>query len=173
MTADVVTVTENAPLDDVVALMEKHHVKRLPVMREDELVGIITRANLLRAIVGAVWSAKTADNESPTSTDDEAIRSRVISEIDRQPWAPGHLIDVVVRDGSVELWGTVFDARQRDAARVAAENAPGVKAVENHITWIDPMSGVILSDSDNEAGNAIRSAADSSGLMDQRRAVTG
>jgi len=171
MTADVITVKEDATLEEVVALIEKHRVKRLPVVRGGELVGIVTRANLLRALVGAAWVAGTAGENPPASNDDEAIRSRVIAEIGRQTWAPGHLIDVVVHDGAVELWGTVFDARQRDAAWVAAENVSGVKAVKSHISCIDPMSGMVVYDPDDEVDDASAPAVSSSPVADQRHDV--
>ena len=162
MTADVVTVSETAPLDEVVALMEKYHIKRVPVIREDELVGIVTRVNLLRALVGVVFADTSLSNTAAAPMDDEAIRSRVIAELERQYWAPGHLIDVVVHEGAVELWGTVFDARQRDAVRVVAENVAGVKVVKSHLTWIEPMSGMVFPDPDDEVSSAPAPAVSSS-----------
>jgi CBS domain-containing protein len=165
MTSDVITVTENTPLDEVVTLMEKYRIKRVPVMHEDELVGIVTRANLLRALAGVAGHIPSAPG------DDEAIRSQVITELHRQSWAPADLIDVVVRDGSVQLWGTVFDSRLRDAARVAAENVPGVKAVSTHITWVEPMSGMAFSDPNDEAGGVNKTEAASTPTAEERRAV--
>jgi len=64
------------------------------------------------------------------------------------------MIDVVVRNGVVELWGTVIDPEQRDAARVAAETVPGVKAVKCHIVWVEPMSGMAFSDPEDETDAA-------------------
>jgi CBS domain-containing protein len=148
MTTDVHTITEDAPLDDVVALMEKHRIKRLPVMRGGELVGILSRANLLHAL------AAIASEIRPSPQTDEAIRDRVLAELDRQTWAPGHLINAVVRNGAVELWGSVFAAKQRDAARVAAETVAGVKSVKSHIVWIEPMSGMVFSDPEDDANEA-------------------
>jgi CBS domain-containing protein len=166
MTADVISVTDNTPLDEVVTLMEKYRIKRVPVMREDELVGIVTRANLLRALAGG------AGNMAPALKDDEAIRGRVMAELDRQSWSPGHLIEVVARDGAVELWGTVFDTRQRDAARVVAENVSGVKTVTTHITWVEPMSGMVFSDPEGEVGGN-QAGAGSMPPADEKRAVNG
>jgi hypothetical protein len=77
-----------------------------------------------------------------------------MAELDQQTWAPGHLIDVVVRNGVVELWGSVFAAKQRDAARVAAETVAGVKSVKSHIVWIEPMSGMVFSDPEDDANDA-------------------
>jgi CBS domain-containing protein len=150
MTADVETVSEDTGLEDVVALMEKRRVKRVPVMRGTKLVGIISRANLLHAL------ATLAPEVEPGAKSDETIRAAVMAELDRQSWAPRRMIDVVVRNGIVELWGTVIDPEQRDAARVVAETVPGVKAVKCHIVWVEPMSGMAFSDPADEASETDR-----------------
>jgi CBS domain-containing protein len=163
MTSDVTAVTEETELGDIVSLMEKRRIKRVPVVRGTKLVGIVSRANLLRAL------ASVSAEISPSPQSDEVIRKGVLAELDRQSWGPPHMIDVVVRNGVVELWGTVIEPDQRDAARVAAETVPGVKAVKSHIAWIEPMSGMIFEDPDDEAG-----AASSSAIAEQteaRRAV--
>jgi CBS domain-containing protein len=147
MTLDVQTITEDAPLDEIVALMESHRIKRVPVVRGNELVGIVSRANLLRALAGV------AAEISAGPKTDETIREQVLAELDRQPWASRHLIDAIVRNGVVELWGVVVDARQRDGARVAAETVPGVKAVKSHIVWVEPMSGMAFSDPEDDQPN--------------------
>jgi hypothetical protein len=113
-------------------------------MRGTALVGIVSRANLLHAL--ATLSREVV--AGPTT--DQAIRDAVLAELDRQSWAPRQMIDVVVRNGVVELWGTVIDPGQRDAARVAAETVPGVKAVKCHIVWVEPMSGMAFSDSEDD-----------------------
>jgi len=148
MTCDIQTIAEEAPLEEVVALMEKHRIKRVPVMRGAELVGIVSRANLLHAL------ASIAGEVSPGPKTDETIRDGVLAELDRQVWAPRRLVDVIVRNGVVELWGTVFDAGTRDAVRVAAENVSGVQAVKSHIVWIEPMSGMAFSDPEDDAHEA-------------------
>ncbi len=148
MTYDVETVTEEAQLGDIVNLMEKRRIKRVPVLRDGRLVGIVSRANLLRAL------ASVAADIGPVLESDEAIRDKVRAELDRQSFGPGHLIDVVVRNGVVELWGTVVDPAQRDAARVAAETVPGVKAVKSHIVWVEPMSAMVFGDPDDEGADA-------------------
>lgn len=154
MTSEVFTITEEMPLRDIVTLMEKHRIKRLPVMRGDELVGIVSRANLLRALAGV------AAEIAPGPKTDETIRNRVLAELEAQRWTPRDMIDVIVRNGVVELWGTVLDARLRDAARVAAETVPGVKAVKNHIVWVEPMSGMAFSDpEDADGGRSTGTAA--------------
>jgi CBS domain-containing protein len=164
MTKVVLTVGEDAELADIVAVMEKHRVKRLPVMSGEQLVGIVSRANLLHAL------AAIAGEIRPGQQSDEAIRDRVIAELDRQTWAPRHLIDVIVRNGAVELWGSVFDSRQRDAARVAAETVPGVKSAKSHLIWLEPMSGMAFRDPEDDIGEDADGAAQPE---DKKKAANG
>jgi len=138
MTPDVHTVGETAALEDIVELMERKRIKRVPVMCGDQVVGIITRSNLMQAMVSLAREAP------PPAADDAAIRARLLAEIDQQQWAPAATVNVVVRDGVVEFWGLIVDERQRDALKVAAENIPGVKAVKDHLVWIEPSSGVVI-----------------------------
>ena len=146
MTPDPITVTEQTPLDEVVRMMEKHRIKRLPVVRGQELVGIVSRANLLHALAGLARDIK------PATTNDQAIRERLLAELGRESWAPTALINVIVKDGIIELWGTITDERERHALMVAAENVPGVQAVRDHLVWIEPTLGtVIYSSSDDPA----------------------
>jgi CBS domain-containing protein len=144
MTRDPVTITEETPLDQVVRLMEKRRVKRLPVMRAGKVVGILSRANLLHGL------ASLAPETGEIAKDDKAIRDRVLTELDKQPWAPRALINVVVKDAVVELWGTIFDERQREALIVAAENIPGMKSVHDNLVWVDPSSGMTVYAPDQE-----------------------
>jgi len=146
MTGEPVTVGEDTPVEEVVRLMEKRRIKRLPVMRGTKVVGIVSRANLLHALASVAPRAPLA------AKDDLAIRDRVLDELAKQPWAPPNLIDVTVRNGAVELWGVVTADHQRDAATVVAENIAGVKKVANHLAWIDPISGMIIYEPDAEQG---------------------
>ena len=132
MTRDLHTITEETPLADVVQLMERHRIKRLPVVRGRQLVGIVTRANLLHAV--ASLAPKTF------KSDDAAIRKRIIQELDSCPWAPLAMLNIVVWEGIVDLWGSITDDRERQAVIVAAENVPGVKAVRDHLVLIAPRS---------------------------------
>ena len=133
MTADPISVGE-----DVVQLMEKRHVKRVPVVRGAEVVGIISRANLVHALAGIARETK-----QPAASD-QVIRDRIVAEFAGQSWAPRALVNVTVQDGVVDLWGTITDERERPAIVVAAENAPGVKAVKDHLAWIHAMSGMLF-----------------------------
>ena len=145
MTADPVTVTEDTPLEEVVAVMEKRHIKRVPVVRGDKVVGIVSRANLLHAL------ARLAGETKPSTADDQTIRERLMAEIGKQRWAPGGAIDIIVRNGVVDLWGSITEERARAALIVAAENTPGVKGVKDHLAWIDPMSGIYFLPPDDVA----------------------
>ena len=138
MTTDVQSVEEVAPLEDIVALMERKRIKRVPVLCGGELVGIVTRSNLMRAMVSLARGAP------PVAKGDAAIRDRLLAEFKKEAWAPIATVDVQVTDGVVELWGAVFDERQREALRVAAENIPGVKAVKDNLSWIEPVSGLVI-----------------------------
>ena len=103
MTRDVHTASIDASLDDIVRIMERHRVKRVPVVEEGKVVGIVTRANLLHALVGI------ADEIAPSSAGDTAIREQIFAELKRQTWAPVAVIDVTVRKGVVQLSGTLTD----------------------------------------------------------------
>jgi CBS domain-containing protein len=148
MTADPLIVNEDAPLDEIVHTMEKHRIKRLPVVRGEAVVGIVSRANLVHAL------ARLARDVTPTAASDQAIRDRIMAELAGQTWAPTALLDIIVKDGVVELWGTITDERERQAIIVAAENAPGVKAVNDHLTWVDTMSGMLIYPSSEEPTQA-------------------
>ena len=110
MTTPVHTVAEDASLSDVVKIMESRQVKRLPVMRGNEVVGILSRANLLRALVSMARDTK------PANMTDATIRKHLLAELAKQSWAPVALVDVIVRNGVVHLWGTLTEERQRQGS---------------------------------------------------------
>jgi CBS-domain-containing membrane protein len=124
MTAKPLTVAEDTPLEQIVQIMESHNVKRLPVVRGDRLVGIVTRSDFLAAVAGL------ARNAASPSADDDQIRSKVIAAFQQAAWRPCRL-NVTVLDGIVSLRGIVRNASVRKAAIVAAENVPGVKKVHD------------------------------------------
>src|SRR5215510_82964 len=142
MTPEPKTITPETSLDEVVRLMERHRVKRLPVVEDGKLVGIVSRADLLHALESIVGELK------PATGDDTTIREQILTECAKQRWAPH--VNVVVRDGVVGLWGVITDDRAREALIVAAENVPGVKSVDDHLAWIEPMSGMVLLSEEDE-----------------------
>jgi CBS domain-containing protein len=140
MTTEVHAVPESMPIQRVVEDMEKYRVKRVPVLNNGKLVGIITRANILRAVA----HAGLADAKAPADSDDMQIRQQLMDHLEKQPWAPIGTVTADVRNGSVTFTGVIFDDRYRDALRVAAENTPGVKSVVDDTVWIEPESGYVL-----------------------------
>jgi CBS domain-containing protein len=146
MTAPVHTVTEDVPLTDVVKIMESRQVNRLPVVRDNQVIGILSRANLLRAL------ASIGRDTTPANLTDATVRRHLLAELAKQNWAPTALVDVIVRNGVAHLWGTLTDERQRQGIRVVAENTSGVKRVEDHLVWIEPMSGIVMPSVDDFRG---------------------
>jgi CBS domain-containing protein len=143
MTSDPCTVCEDDTLQTVVELMERRRIKRLPVLRDGKMVGIISRANLMYAL------ASLSRDQHAAAGDDSAIRERIAAVLVEQPWAP--MINVVVKNGVAELWGTITDERERAALTVATENVPGVTGVHDHLVWVEPMSGMAFGSPEDDA----------------------
>jgi CBS domain-containing protein len=129
MTRDVISVGETADLADIAMLLETKRIKRVPVVAGDRLVGIVSRANLVRALATTASAPKiVADG------DDRTIREQLLAELGRQRWANIWAADIMVRDRVVHLWFSSDESEaERQAVRVAAENVAGVERVEEHI----------------------------------------
>jgi CBS domain-containing protein len=139
MTSDVISVDADTPLDEVVALMQKHRVKRLPVVRGGHLVGVVSRADLVRLLGQRLSQATAVVGDGPTRL---AIRAAMEAE----PWARAHNVTIDVDDGVAQLDGCMFDIQERDALTVLVENVPGVTRVENRIVCIEPYMGMVTYD---------------------------
>jgi CBS domain-containing protein len=128
MTRDVICVSDTTPLADIAVILETNRIKRVPVLRDGKLVGIVSRANLVQAL------AMTID-EAPGSAqvDDRAIRNKLLAELKAQKWAEVAPANVTVKDGVVHLWSSYYSDEEKRALIVAAENIPGVKRVEDHM----------------------------------------
>jgi CBS domain-containing protein len=148
MTKDVKSVDEHTSLGDIVAMMERNRIKRVPVLRGKKLVGIVTRANLLRALASVIH------NVPPSKADDAGIRQKIVEALQSEKWAPVATVDAIARDGVVTLTGYVLDERQRGALKVLVENVPGVKQVRDQMVWVEPMSGVTIPAPDEEQRGA-------------------
>jgi CBS domain-containing protein len=131
MTRPPITVDADTSLDKVVHLMERHHIKRLPVLRKGKLVGIISRANLIRAL------ASIHRASSKTSRNDQEIRKRIVADIEKQNWAYGADVMVLVRDGVVDLCGTLNDSSQRGALKALVREKSGVRKLYDHLRLKD------------------------------------
>jgi len=133
MTRNVVTAEERTSLGDIAALMQRHRVKRVPILREGRIVGIVSRGNLLQGLLAREPS------QPESSAGDDKLRSVVVAELAKHGWASSFQpTNVVAENGIVHLWGYVSSAAVKDAHRIAAENVPGVKRVENHMNILPP-----------------------------------
>jgi CBS domain-containing protein len=141
MTRSPITVLPSAGLDEVVETMIDKRVKRLPVVDGGSLVGVVSRADVLRALSGAFAAAPAAESE----VGDAELVERIRRVLAGQSWAPATSLDIRAANGTVELWGSILDERQREAIRVAVENVPGVKAIADHLVWVEPFSGTVVS----------------------------
>lgn len=139
MTKEVVTATEGMPLADVVKLMQTRHVRRVPVVRSDRLVGIISRQDLMRALADKLAELPIV------SMSDAVIEAAIKAELKPQPWVMASNINIAVKDGVVTLEGIIYDDRCRDGLRVAAQNVPGVQKVQDKLLWMDPQGGYMFS----------------------------
>jgi CBS domain-containing protein len=127
MTSKVITATPDTPLHEVAALLEENSVKRVPIVSKGQLVGIVSRANLIQAVA----TSKGERLEIPVS--DASIRDSLLAHLQKQAWARVWLLNVIVSDGVVDLWGVAKSDAERKALRVAAESMPGVRAVNDNL----------------------------------------
>ena len=137
MTKDVLTIPEDAELSDAVDLMAKHGVKRLPVLRGDQVIGVISRSDLLKGLL-------TSLPQAGAQSSDAEIRSAIRTQLDKLGWAPRATVGVEVSNGVVTYTGSITDERMRDGLKVIAENTPGVHQVRDHMSWIEPNSGFYM-----------------------------
>lgn len=126
MTQPAICVGQDTPLAEVVRLMERHRVKRLPVMENGKLVGLVTRSDLLRALVARPIAA-------PAAASDQELRESIASMLRDEDWATSAFVNVQVESGIVQLWGTVESASQREALILAVRGVPGVRDVQPHL----------------------------------------
>jgi CBS domain-containing protein len=138
MSHDVISVEPEAPLAEIVALMERRRIKRIPVVDNGALVGVVSRVDLLAAL------ARVLDLPHEAAGGDDAIRERVLAELSQVEWAPRSGLTITVSAGIVALDGVILDEHEREAVRVVAENVPGVKGVSDRLVWVEPVSGTVI-----------------------------
>jgi CBS domain-containing protein len=127
MTRDVISVAEDTPIAEIATVLETRRIKRVPVLRGERVVGIVSRANLVQAL-----AARRPSSKAPRAKGDDAIRRQLLAELERQPWWQPGASNVIVTDSIVHYWGILGSDEEKAAARVAAENVPGVRKVEDH-----------------------------------------
>ncbi len=126
MTSPAITVSEDTPLLAIADILETHGIKQVPVVRNHHLIGLVSRADLVRALADHFLAA-------PRSCDDATIRSVLEDRLTSAPWAHRTLISPSVHDGVVEFEGWVKSPEERRAVQIAAETIPGVRAVHDHL----------------------------------------
>ena len=134
MTRSVITATPDTPVREIATLLEKHGIKRVPIVADGKVVGIVSRANLLQALA-------SAKNMPPGTTDDASIRAKIVSKLANEPWTKPSLMNFIVQDGTVDLWGIVDSQTEKKAVRVLVESTPGVRAVNDNLIIPSAMSG--------------------------------
>jgi CBS domain-containing protein len=132
MTRRVITAPPEMSLREIAALLERNGIKRVPIVEKGKVVGIVSRANLIQALA-------TVPAPAPAK-DDVALRDEVMAKISAKSWARPSLLNAIVHDGTVELWGTVATDAEKNAVRVLAEIVPGVRAVKDNVT-VRPVEG--------------------------------
>lgn len=126
MSQPVICAAPEAPLAEIVRLMERHRVKRLAIVEQGRLAGLVTRTDLVRAMVAH-------QGASPVAASDDALRNRVTSMLDGEAWTSSAMVFVRVEDGIAQLWGTVESASQREALILAVRGVPGIRDVQPHL----------------------------------------
>ena len=127
MSTKLITCGEDTPLSEVAALLERNRIKRLPVIRDGKLVGIVSRANLIQAL------ATASARPSPDVDGDRAIRTEVLKRLGEQSWTDFDSRNVIVTGGQIHIWGLVGSAEERKALNALAEGVPGAKGVVDEI----------------------------------------
>lgn len=136
MTRRVISVEEGAALSDVAKILERKHIKRVPVVRDGKLVGIVSRANLLHGLANDI-----IEQHEPGMAEDRALRAQVVNGLMHEPSLEPYLVNVTVKDGAVRVWGVVSDEKARMNAERIAQQIPGVQSVENNL-GPGPVSGM-------------------------------
>jgi osmotically-inducible protein OsmY len=134
----VITAMPETPLREIAVLLERKRIKRVPIVQNGKkVVGIVSRANLLQALAG-----RPTKNAAAGSAGDSQIRDQVLSRLNAQLWRPS-MLNVTVRDGTVDLWGFVTSDDEKKATRIAVESIPGVKAINDHLTIPPPEIAMV------------------------------
>ncbi len=135
MTRDVVTAEPGTSLRDIAALLEKKSIKRVPIVENGKLVGIVSCANLIQAL------ATTTEEDKQIATSDLVIRQKVMAKFEAEEWSRHSTLNATVAAGTVQLWGFVGSDAEKEAARVAVELVPGVRAIENNVVVRPVVAG--------------------------------
>jgi CBS domain-containing protein len=127
MTKNVITAKPTTSVRDIATLLEKHRIKRVPIVAKGKMIGIVSRANLIQAL------ASLPENDEQSTISDSRVRKKVMKQFNSEKWSKGSLLSVTVHDGAVKLWGIVDSEAEKEAVRIAAELVEGVRTIENNV----------------------------------------
>ena len=145
MSPEVICVTPDTALEEVVETMEKQRIKRVAVTEHGHMIGVVARSDLLRALLSREREAKPPQARE----DDRSIRSAILAALEAASWAPMTTLNVTVASGAVDVWGTITNPDERRAICVMAENVPGVKEVHDHLVYVEPYTGTVIESPDD------------------------
>lgn len=148
MTARPLTVSPEAPLDEVIGLMENNNIKRVPVVKAGKLVGIITRVDILKALRTILQRDRTPERAHEKTTDDNSMQKEIIDRIHSQPWAPKSNIRINVKNGVVDISGAIWDENIRAALITLIEEVTGNGDICDHLVFIEPTTGFCIARDD-------------------------
>ena len=145
MTPEVISVALSTPLEEVVETMERQRIKRVAVVEDGHMVGVVARSDLLRALLSRV----RADKPPETQADDRTIRAEILAALESAAWAPMTTLNVTCAGGVADIWGTITNPDERRAICVVAENVAGVKQVHDHLVYVEPYTGTVIESPDD------------------------
>jgi CBS domain-containing protein len=135
MTRDVITASEDTPIAQLAWKMKTGNIKRVPILKNGRVVGIVSRVDILRGLISL---GRKDENGRPAFPRDEELRREVYAACQGRSWSQAKQVDVVVNRGVAHLWGVAPTDLVRQAYRAAAENVPGIKTVEVHMHIVPP-----------------------------------
>ncbi|GAA0347812.1 CBS domain-containing protein [Morganella psychrotolerans] len=148
MTPDPLTIGPQTPLDEVIHLIESYGIKRVPVVEDDKLLGIITRVDILKALRTILIHNSTSNKAGNEIIDDKSVKQDIMDKIFSQPWAPKSNIRITVAHGVVDIYGTILDENLRSALITAIEEVTGNHRVHDHLVFIEPITGLYIENKD-------------------------
>ncbi len=127
MSEDVISADEDTSLSELANILEKNRIKRVPILKDGKLVGIVSRSNLIQALASA---PSKPENDQLA---DRGIRSAILARLAEQSWTDFGERNIVVTNGVVNLWGLVGSPEEHKALLALAESVPGVREVSDEM----------------------------------------
>ncbi len=137
MTRNVISIDAEADVSEAIDQMLEMKVRRLLVLKGGEPAGILSRSDLVRALMRALPPESGARSDAEIQADIEA-------GLARESWAPVSTVRVSVENGVATLEGSIPEEGMREGLKVLAENTPGVRKVRDQLAWIEPNSGAYI-----------------------------